>query len=103
MSININIKSILSYGNVPQLFSGIDNSSELVGESVGTIQQQYVNAQEQLTHFLRHILNRLQNTLEYIVTDQIMGAQTYPSGSTTFVVNGQSVTDNDPPNYVQLY
>ena len=31
-----------------------------------------------------------------------MGAQTYPSGSTTFIVNGQSVTDNNPPNYAAL-
>lgn len=93
----------LSYGNVPATIFYIDNSSELVGESVGTIQQQYVNAQEQLTLlFAAYINQAFQNTLEYIVTDQIMGAQTYPSGSTTFVVNGQSVTDNNPPNYAAL-
>lgn len=93
----------LSYGNVPATIFYVDNSSELMGESVGAIQQQYVNAQEQLTLlFAAYINQAYQNNLEYIVTDQAMGAQTYPSGSTTFIVNGQSVTDNNPPNYAAL-
>jgi hypothetical protein len=93
----------LSYGNVPATIFYVDNASTLKGESVGAIQQQYVNAQEQLTLlFAAYINQAFQNTLEYIVTDKVMGAQTYPSGSTTFIVNGQSVTDNNPPNYAAL-
>ena len=93
----------LSYGNVPATIFYVYNASTLMGESVGDIQQQYTNAQEQLTMlFAAYINQTYQNTLEYIVTDKIMVAQTYPSGSTTFIVNGQSVTDNNPPNYAAL-
>lgn len=92
-----------SYGNVPATVFYVGNASDLEGESIGAIQQQYVAAQEQLTLlFAAYINQAFQNTLEYIVTDQIMGAQTYPSGSTTFIVNGQSVTDSNPPNYAAL-
>ena len=93
----------LSYGNITSTIFYIQSDDISVGESTSALTQQYIDAQQQLTMlFAAYINQAYENTLEYIVTDKIVGAQTYPTGSTTFVVNGQNVTDNNPPSYDTL-
>lgn len=94
------LEQTLSYGNVSGTYFVVGYNPVATSDESSVYTNAYVAAQQQLTLLFAAYMNQAYiNTLNYMVSDGIVGAQTYPTGPDTFVVNGNTVTDETPVNY----
>lgn len=94
------LQQTLSYGNVAGTYFVVGYNPVNASNESASYLSSYNDAQQQLTLLFAAYMNQAYiNTLNYIVTDSVVGAQVYPTGVDVFMVNGQSVTDPDPVNY----
>lgn len=89
-----------SYGNVPGTYFVVGEGAVTISSESSVYIVAYNSAQQQLTLLFAAYMNQAYlNTLNYIVTDTVVGAQAYPTGSDIFIVNGEEVVDTNPVNY----
>lgn len=94
------LQQTLSYGNIAGTYFVVGYNPVSVSSESITYLSSYNAAQQQLTLLFAAYMNQAYlNTLNYIVTDTVVGAQSYPTGTDMFMVNDQPITDPDPVDY----
>lgn len=94
------LQQTLSYGNVAGTYFVVGYNPVNASNESASYLGSYNDAQQQLTLLFAAYMNQAYiNTLNYIVTDSVVGAQVYPTGTDTFIVNSQAVIDKTPVNY----